>query len=44
MESSNYPAVSGTFGAAYFRLICQEVEEIQGEVLINDWKVALEGS
>jgi hypothetical protein len=44
MGSSNYPAVSGRFGAAFLRLICQEVEEMQGEVLINDWKVALEGS
>jgi hypothetical protein len=24
-------------------LIFQEVEEMQGEVVINDWKVALEG-
>jgi hypothetical protein len=37
------PAVSGRFGAAFLRLIFQEVEEMQGEVLINDWKVALEG-
>jgi hypothetical protein len=44
MGSSNSPAVSGRFGAAFLRLICQKVEEIQGEVLINDWKVALEGS
>jgi hypothetical protein len=43
MGSSNYPAVSGRFGAAFLRLIFQEVEEMQGEVLINDWKVALEG-
>jgi hypothetical protein len=42
--SSNYPVVSGTFGAAFLRLMCREVEEMQGEVLINDWKVALEGS
>jgi hypothetical protein len=35
--------VSGRFGAAFLRLICQEVEEMQGEVFINDWKVALEG-
>jgi hypothetical protein len=44
MGSSNYPAVSGRFGAASIRLICQEVEEMQGEVLTNDLKVALEGS
>jgi hypothetical protein len=43
MGSSNYPEVSGRFGAAFLRLIFQEVEEMQGEVLINDWKVALEG-
>jgi hypothetical protein len=43
MGSSNSPAVSGRFGAAFLRLIFEEVEEIQGEVLINDWKVALEG-
>jgi hypothetical protein len=43
MGSSNSPAVSGRFGAAFLRLIFQEVEEMQGEVLINDWKVALEG-
>jgi hypothetical protein len=43
MGSSNPPAVSGRFGAAFFRLIFQEVEEMQGDVLINDWKVALEG-
>jgi hypothetical protein len=41
--SSSSPAVSGRFGAAFLRLIFQEVEEMQGEVLINDWKVALEG-
>jgi hypothetical protein len=35
MGSSNSPVVSGTFGAAFLRLICQEVEEMQGEVLIN---------
>jgi hypothetical protein len=28
---------------ASLRLICQKVEEMQGEVVINDWKVALEG-
>jgi hypothetical protein len=44
MGSSNSPAVSGRFGAALLRLICQEVEEMQGEVLINDWRVSLEGS
>jgi hypothetical protein len=46
MGSSNSPAVSGRFGAAFLRLICQEVEveEMQGEVLINDWRVALECS
>jgi hypothetical protein len=44
MGSSNSLAVSGRFWAAFLRLICQEVEEMQGEVLINDWKVALEGS
>jgi hypothetical protein len=43
MGLSNSPAVSGRFGAAFLRLIFQEVEEMQGEVLINDWKVALEG-
>jgi hypothetical protein len=32
------------FGAAFVRLIYQEAEEIQGDALINDWKVALEGS
>jgi hypothetical protein len=41
MGSSNSPAVSGRFGAAFLRLIFQEVEEMQGEVVINDWKVAL---
>jgi hypothetical protein len=40
MGSSNSPAVSGRFGAAFLRLICQEAEEMQEEVLINDWKVA----
>jgi hypothetical protein len=44
MGSSNYPAVSGIFGAAFLRLICQKLEGMQGEVLINDWKVALKGS
>jgi hypothetical protein len=44
MGSSNSPAVSGRFGAAFLRLIFQEVEEMQGEVLINDWKVAPEGN
>jgi hypothetical protein len=43
MGSYNYPAVSDRFGAAFLRLIFQEVEEMQGEVLINNWKVALEG-
>jgi hypothetical protein len=43
MGSSNSPAISGRFGAAFLHLIFQEVEEMQGEVLINDWKVALEG-
>jgi hypothetical protein len=43
MGSSNSPAVSGRFGAAFLCLIFQELEEMQGEVLINDWKVALEG-
>jgi hypothetical protein len=43
MGSYNSPAVSGRFGAAFLRLIFQEVEEMQGEVLINYWKVALEG-
>jgi hypothetical protein len=43
MGSSNSPAVSGRFGAAFIRLTFQEVEETQGDVLINDWKVALEG-
>jgi hypothetical protein len=41
MGSSNYPAVSGRFGAAFLHPIFQEVEEMQGKVLINDWKVAL---
>jgi hypothetical protein len=36
MGSSNSPAVSSRFGAAFLRLIFQEVEEMQGEVLIND--------
>jgi hypothetical protein len=44
MGSSNSPAVSGRFGTAFLRLICQEVKEMQGEFLINDWKVALYGS
>jgi hypothetical protein len=44
MGSSNSPEVSGRFGASSLRLICQELEEMQGEVLINDWKVSLEGS
>jgi hypothetical protein len=39
---SNSLAVSGSFGAGFLRLIFQEVEEMQGEVLINDWKVTLE--
>jgi hypothetical protein len=43
MGSSNPPAVSGRFGAACIRLILQEVEEMQGEVLIIDLKVAQEG-
>jgi hypothetical protein len=30
MGSSNSPAVSGRFGAAFLRLIFQEVEEMQG--------------
>jgi hypothetical protein len=38
MGSSNSPAVSGRFGAAFLYLIFQEVEEMQGEVVINDWK------
>jgi hypothetical protein len=36
MGSSNSPAVSDRFGAAFLHLIFQEVEEMQGEVLIND--------
>jgi hypothetical protein len=44
MGSSNSPAVSGRFGTAFLRLVCQEVEEMQGEVSINDCKVALESS
>jgi hypothetical protein len=28
MGSSNYPAVSGRFGAAFLRLVCQEVEDM----------------
>jgi hypothetical protein len=43
MGSSNSTAVSGRFGAAFLRLILQEVEEMQGEVFINACKVALEG-
>jgi hypothetical protein len=43
MGSSDSPAVSGRFGAVFLRLIFQELKEIQGEVLIDDWKVALEG-
>jgi hypothetical protein len=43
MGSSNSPEVSGRFGVAFLSLIFQEVEEMQGEVLINDGKVALEG-
>jgi hypothetical protein len=43
MGSSNSPAVSGRFGAAFLHIIFQEVEEMQGEVVINDWKVSLEG-
>jgi hypothetical protein len=43
MGSSNSPAVSGRFGAAFLCLIFQEVEEMQGEVLINDRKVAIQG-
>jgi hypothetical protein len=43
MGSSDSPAISSRFGAAFLRLISQEVEEMQGEVLINDWKVTLEG-
>jgi hypothetical protein len=43
MGSSNYPVVSGRFGAAFLRLIFQEVQEIQGKVLINYWNVSLEG-
>jgi hypothetical protein len=43
MGSSNSPSVSGRFGAAFLCLICQEVEEMQGEVLINDWKDTIEG-
>jgi hypothetical protein len=43
MGSSNSPAESGRFGEAFLHLIFQEMEETQGEVLINDWKVALEG-
>jgi hypothetical protein len=41
MGSSNSLALSGRFGAALLRILFQEVEEMQGEVLINDWKVAL---
>jgi hypothetical protein len=44
MGSSNSLAVYDRFGAAFLRLICQKVEEMQGEVLINYWKVDLEGS
>jgi hypothetical protein len=41
MGSSISPAISNRFGVALLRLIFQGVEEMQGEVLINDWKVAL---
>jgi hypothetical protein len=44
MGSSHFPAVSGRFGADFLRLIFQKVYEMQREVFINDWKVALEGS
>jgi hypothetical protein len=44
MGSSNSPAVSVRFGVTFLRLIFQEVKEMQGEVLITDWKVALEGN
>jgi hypothetical protein len=40
MGSSNSPAVYRRFGVSFLRLIFQEVEEMQVEVLIND----LEGS
>jgi hypothetical protein len=43
MGSSNSPAVSGRFWVAFLRLIFQEVEQMQGEVLINDWEFSLEG-
>jgi hypothetical protein len=42
-SSSNSSALPGRFGAAFLSLIFQEVEEMQGEVVINDWKVVLEG-
>jgi hypothetical protein len=43
MGSSSSPAVSGWFGAGFLRLIFLEVVEMQGEVVIDDWKFALEG-
>jgi hypothetical protein len=42
--STNSPAVSGRFGAAFLHLICHEVEGMQGKVQINDWRVYLKGS
>jgi hypothetical protein len=43
MVSANPPTVSGIFGAAFFHLIYREMEEMQGEMQINDWRVALNG-
>jgi hypothetical protein len=43
MGSANQPSVLGRFRAPFLRRICHQVEEMQGEVQINDWRVALEG-
>jgi hypothetical protein len=44
MGSANSPPVSERFGEALLHLTCHEVEEMQGEVQINEWRVELEGS
>jgi hypothetical protein len=41
--SVNPASVSGRFRVDFLYLTCQEVEEMQGEVQINEWRVALEG-
>jgi hypothetical protein len=43
-RSFTSPEVSGMCGVAFLRLICQEMKNMQGEVQINDWRVALDGS